>query len=85
MTDLLQILGAIAILVAFVAVQLGRTEPSSYPSLVLNLVGSAILAYLALIDEQWGFLLLEGCWAIISAWGLAQRALGRTPPASSAA
>jgi hypothetical protein len=37
---------------------------------VLNLVGAAILAVLALLAEQWGFLLLNGVWCVIGAWGL---------------
>jgi hypothetical protein len=48
---------------------------------VLNLVGSAILAVLAWYEEQFGFLLLEGVWALVSAWSLAKVLRGETPAA----
>ena len=78
MSDTLQIVGAVAILVAFVAVQRGLIDPSSYPSLVLNLAGSGLLAWLAFAEHQWGFLLLEASWAVVSAVGLRGR-VGRRP------
>jgi hypothetical protein len=76
MADLLQLAGALLILLPFAAVQLGRTRPSSIGYLALNLVGSLLLAWLALADSQWGFLLLETVWALVSGWGLARRARG---------
>ena len=76
MADLLQLIGALLILVPFAAVQLGRTSPASIGYLALNLVGSALLAALALADSQWGFLLLETVWGIVSAWGLVRRLRG---------
>jgi hypothetical protein len=36
---------------------------------------------LAYIDQQWGFLLLEGVWALVSLWSLAQLVRGRAPTA----
>jgi hypothetical protein len=60
------------ILAAFAAVQFERMRPDSRTYLALNLVGSAILAVLAAISSQLGFLLLESVWAVVSAWGLAQ-------------
>ena len=70
MDQVVQIVGALLILAAFTAVQLERMRPDSRLYLVLNLVGSAFLAVLAVIAQQWGFVLLEGVWAIVSAWGL---------------
>jgi hypothetical protein len=70
MDQLIQIIGALLILAAFAAVQFDRMEPTSRRYLALNLAGSAILAVLALSASQWGFVLLETVWAIVSAWGL---------------
>jgi uncharacterized membrane protein YccC len=82
MDQILQIGGAILIVLAFVAAQKGALSPHSLNYLVLNLVGSVILTVVALLDSDWGFLLLESVWALVSAWGLAQLARGRTPDAA---
>jgi membrane-bound ClpP family serine protease len=71
MDQVIQVVGAILILTAFAAVQFDRMAPTSRLYLTLNLIGSAILAVLALLGSQWGFVLLEGVWAIVSAWSLA--------------
>jgi hypothetical protein len=68
----IQIAGAVLILAAYAGTQFGRMDPHSRIYLGLNLIGSAVLAVLAAIDAQAGFLLLEGVWALVSAWGLAQ-------------
>ena len=77
MADVLQLIGALAILAAFIGVQLRRTSPNSYFSLLLNLAGSVLLAVLAFQGRDWGFLLLEAVWALVSAWGLIARLTGR--------
>ena len=73
MAQIVQILGSVLILVAFTAAQRGALSQSSPTYLVLNLVGSAVLTVIAASERQFGFLLLEGCWALVSARGLAQR------------
>jgi hypothetical protein len=71
--QLLQLLGAILVLAGFTLAQLQRLDPQSLPYLVLNAVGAGILAVLAFSGEQWGFLLLEGVWTIVSVAGLVAR------------
>ena len=73
MDQVVQVAGALLILAAFAAAQFGWLGTSSRLYLWLNLVGSIILAVLAWYEEQWGFLLLEGVWAIVSAWSLVRR------------
>jgi hypothetical protein len=68
--QVIQVIGAALILAAYVAAQVERLDPQSRLYLALNLVGSIILAVLAAAGSQWGFLLLEGVWAIVSALGL---------------
>ena len=70
MAQVIQIIGALIILGAFAANQLGEMRTDSRRYLLLNLVGSVILAILAVVEGQLGFILLEGVWAAVSAWSL---------------
>ena len=70
MGQYVQVLGSLLILSAFALGQKRILDPKSRRYLTLNLVGSAVLAVEALIEEQWGFLLLESVWAIVSAISL---------------
>ena len=70
MDQVIQVIGALLILAGFAAAQVGRLRLDSVAYLVLNLVGSLILAYLAWDERQWGFLLLESVWAAVSLWSL---------------
>jgi hypothetical protein len=79
MDQAIQIVGALMVLAGFTGLQMGKISPISRTYLVLNLFGAAILTTLGVIEEQWGFVLLEGVWTIVSAWGLLQVLRGRAP------
>lgn len=76
MDQVIQVIGALMILAGFAGAQAGRLRVDSRSYLILNLIGSVILAYLAWDQRQWGFVLLEGVWAVVSAWSLSRVARG---------
>ena len=75
--DLVEIAGSLLILAAFAASQLRRLDPHSAAYLILNIAGAAILAVIAAAHQSWGFLLLEGTWAIVSTVSLITVLAGR--------
>lgn len=76
MSQTVQFVGAILILVAFVLGQLRVLKPESRGYLWLNLVGSVVLTLDAWRGQQWGFVLLEGVWAVVSLWSLLAKLRG---------
>jgi predicted anti-sigma-YlaC factor YlaD len=64
--QLLSLAGAALVLVAFVALQLGRMDREDVAFNLLNFVGSAILAWVAIVDHRLGFIVLEVSWAAFS-------------------
>jgi hypothetical protein len=70
MVQAVSVIGSIIILAAFVAGQRGWLDVHRRSYASLNLIGSLVLAAIAAIEEQWGFLLLEGVWALVSAYSV---------------
>ena len=78
--QLIQTAGSVMILLAFIGVQTGRLQPTWRSYLVLNFIGSSVLTATGIIAAQWGFVLLEGVWALVSLGAL----LGFTSRVSTA-
>ncbi len=68
--QIISIFGALAVLGAFAANQLGWITPSQLSYTLANFVGAAILTVVAIVDRQMGFVLLQGVWALVSLVGL---------------
>jgi hypothetical protein len=68
--DVLEIVGAVTVLIAFAAAQARKLDQRTVTYQLLNLLGSGVLAVIAAVQSSWGFLLLEGSWAVISLIGL---------------
>jgi hypothetical protein len=87
MGQLVQLVGAALILSAYVSASRQRIPFDSVQFLAMNTIGAAILAVVAAVNRDLGFLLLEGCWAWVSGRGLrkALRAQKETKPKKPAA
>ena len=70
MEQTISVAGALLILAAFAGIQFGYIDRTRSLYNWMNLLGAAALTVIAFRAGQWGFVLLEGVWAVVSAWPL---------------
>ena len=70
LVQVVSIVGAFLILLAFVAVQRRWWTPESSAYLWANLVGAVLLGVVAVINRSIGFVILEAVWAGVAFWSL---------------
>jgi hypothetical protein len=64
--QIISVAGAIMILIAYAGNQRGWLDKSRPAYNLLNLLGSALLAWIAIVDRRLGFIFLETAWALLS-------------------
>lgn len=75
--QLVSMAGAVLILAAYAGLQMKRMLPDSILYQVLNAAGGILLCITAVVERQYGFIVLEGSWAVIAGFGLVRTMMTR--------
>ena len=70
MIQIISLIGAFIVLVPFAAVQFNYLSSHSLAYQTLNFIGGVTLFSIAVIESQYGFILMEGVWSIVSLIGM---------------
>ena len=62
----ISIAGAVMVLGAFAALQFRKVDPEDRSYLVLNVLGSGLLAVAAGLEALWAFVTLNTVWGLVS-------------------
>ena len=65
--------GAVLVLAGYFALQRGWLASDDRVYSALNFFGAGLLTWVAIADRRWGFILVEGMWALLSVPGMLRR------------
>lgn len=69
-TDWTGAIGVTLLLVAFFLNLTGKIGKESFAYLFLNVLGAGVACLASVLLRYWPFIILEGCWTLVSAVGL---------------
>ena len=81
MAQIIQIFGALCVLSGFVLTQFRVISSGTLVYQGVNMLGGGILTVFAIQERQFGFILLEGVWALVALWGFVSILRGKSPGA----
>jgi len=70
LTDLIGTIGVTILLIAYFLNLIHKIKNDSLTYLLLNFAGAAIACLASVLLKYWPFIILEGCWTIVSAAGI---------------
>ncbi|MCC6838399.1 MAG: hypothetical protein IT234_07670 [Bacteroidia bacterium] len=68
--DIIGLIGVCILLIAFFLNLTGKMDKDSLVYIVLNIVGAGIACLASILINYMPFIILEGTWTLVSAWGL---------------
>lgn len=81
---MVQLAAALLVIIAYVAASRQRLRFDSIQFLAMNTIGAAILAVVAALNGDFGFLLLETVWAWVAGRGLRKAVRAKKAAAKAA-
>lgn len=69
-TDLVGAIGVTILLVAFFLNITDKIKKNSFSYLTMNFIGASIACLASVLMNYWPFIILEGCWAVVSGFGI---------------
>ena len=69
-TDWTGTIGVAMLLIAFFLNLNNTIKKESYAYLLLNTIGAGLACYASVLLNYWPFIILEGCWTIVSVFSL---------------
>lgn len=69
-TDWVGFVGVAILLLAFLLNLRGKISKDSLSYLLMNTFGASLACFASILLQYWPFIILEGCWTLVSMVGL---------------